>query len=236
MQIHWLRPRPAVVTSAGRATVSSLVRIILLLRFNRRLRRSVVAAGSPRSVLSLPACTSADPSPVRIVDLVRDFRDAEARPSRAAFDVADVDVAGQSEPAIRTSAPSRLIYVLPVPRRSTFAARVALERGSDGAPPQPLRFRVGVSDDRIYEQLASVVLTPGVQTGWTDLRANLSAYAGWQWSIFYRPEGAPVAARLEHRRGQRRARARRVGSAENRRRPCRRARARGASGEDGSSR
>jgi hypothetical protein len=122
------------------------------------------------------------------VDLVRDFRDAEARPSRAAFDVADVEVGGQSEPAIRTNAPSRLIYVLPVPRRSTFAARVALESGSDGAPPPPLRFRIGVSDDRIYEQLASVVLTPGAQTGWTDLRASLSAYAGWQWSIFYRPE------------------------------------------------
>ena len=131
---------------------------------------------------------SPDPSPVRIVDLVRDFRDAEARPSRAAFDLADVEAAGQSEPAIRTSAPSRLIYVLPVPRRSAFVARVTLEHGSDGAPPQPLRFRVGVSDDRIYEQLASVVVTPGVQTGWTDLRADLSAYAGWQWSIFYRPE------------------------------------------------
>ncbi len=97
-------------------------------------------------------------------------------------------MSGQSEPAIRTSAPSRLIYVLPVPRRSVFVARVALERGIDGAPPQPLRFRVGVSDDRIYEQLAAAVLTPGVQTGWTDLRADLSAYAGWQWSLFYRPE------------------------------------------------
>jgi hypothetical protein len=123
------------------------------------------------------------------VDLVRDFRDAEARPSRAAFGVADVEIAGQSEPAIRTSAPSRLIYVLPVPRRSTFVARIALEPGTDGAPPQPLRFRVGVSADRIYAQLASAVLTPEVQTGWTDLRAELSAYAGWQWSIFYRPEG-----------------------------------------------
>ena len=138
--------------------------------------------------LWLPACVASEPSPIRIVDLVRDFRDAEARPSRAAFDVADVEVSGQSEPAILTHAPSRLIYVLPVPRRSTFVSRVALERGSDGAPPQPLRFRVGVSDDRIYEQLAAAVLTPGAQTGWTDLRADLSAYAGWQWSIFYRPE------------------------------------------------
>jgi hypothetical protein len=32
------------------------------------------------------------------------------------------------------------------------------------------------------------VLTPGVQPGWTPLRADLSAYAGWQWSLFYRPE------------------------------------------------
>jgi hypothetical protein len=119
---------------------------------------------------------------------VRDFRDAEARPSRAAFEVADVSMSGESEPAIRTIAPSRLMFVLPVPRRSTFAARVAIDGGIDGASPQPLRFRVGVSDDRIYEQLADVLITPGVQTGWTELRADLSAYAGWQWSLFYRPE------------------------------------------------
>jgi hypothetical protein len=119
---------------------------------------------------------------------VRDFRDAEARPSAAAFEVTDVSVAGESEPAIRTIAPSRLIYVLPMPRRSTFAARVALDGGIDGAPAQPLRFRVGVSDDRIFEQLADVLVTPGVQSGWSELRADLSAYAGWQWSLFYRPE------------------------------------------------
>ena len=106
---------------------------------------------------------------MRIVNLVRDFRDAEARPSRASFEVADVSVAGQSEPAIRTIAPSRLIFVLPVPRRSAFAARVAIDGGVDGAPPQPLRFRVGISDDRIFEQLADVLLTPGVQAGWTEL-------------------------------------------------------------------
>lgn len=138
--------------------------------------------------LALAACAPADPSPVRIVNLVRDVRDAEARPSRAAFEVADVSVAGRPVPGIRTMAPSRLIFVLPVPRRSTFVAQVAIDGGIDGAPPQPLRFRVGMSDDRIYEQLADVVLTPGGQSGWTPLRADLSAYAGWQWSVFYRPE------------------------------------------------
>jgi len=135
------------------------------------------------------SCTREDSSPVRIIDLVRESRHAaEARPSRDAFEVADVSISGQSEPAIRTIAPSRLVFVLPVPRRSVFVARVAIDGGVDGAPPQALRFRVGVSDDRIYEQLADALLTPGVQTGWTELRADLSAYAGWQWSLFYRPE------------------------------------------------
>ena len=139
--------------------------------------------------LLLPAwaCGPSDRSPVRIVDLVREMRTAEARPSPAAFEVADVSLNGQSGPAIRTVAPSRLVFVLAIPLRSTFSARVAIDGGVDGAPPQPLRFRVGISDDRIYESLASVVLTPGMQTGWTDLRADLSGYAGWQWSVFYRP-------------------------------------------------
>ena len=106
----------------------------------------------------------------------------------AAFEIADVSIAGRPEPAIRTIAPSRLVFVLPVPRRSTFTARVAIDGGMNGMSPQPLRFRVGVSDDRIYEQLAEVLLTPGIHTGCTDVRASLSAYAGWQWSLFYRPE------------------------------------------------
>ena len=45
---------------------------------------------------------------------------------------------------------------------------------------------MGVSDDRIYEGLASVQSNPG--SGWTAIQADLSPYAGWKWSLFYRPE------------------------------------------------
>lgn len=42
-----------------------------------------------------------------------------------------------------------------------------------------------MSDARIYEQLESVTIaSPGA---WTDLVVDLSAYAGWKWSLFYHP-------------------------------------------------
>ena len=49
----------------------------------------------------------------------------------------------------------------------------------------PVRFRVGVSDERIYEGLASATPGPGETK---DVRADLSAYAGWKWSVFYHPD------------------------------------------------
>ena len=137
---------------------------------------------------SITGCGRAEPGPIAIVDLVREVRGAETRPSPASFAVADVLVSNESHLAIRTIAPSRLIFTLAVPRRSTFVARVAVSSGLDGAPPQPVRFRVGVSDERLYEPLADVLVSPDTQPAWTELRTDLSAYAGWQWSVFYRPE------------------------------------------------
>jgi hypothetical protein len=47
--------------------------------------------------------------------------------------------------------------------------------------------RLGVSDQRIYEGVSELTLPAGTRT-WVDLRADLSAYAGWKWSLFYRPD------------------------------------------------
>lgn len=67
-----------------------------------------------------------------------------------------------------------------MPRRAVFRAIASVD-GRAAA-----RFRVGVSDDRIYEGLAAVLSVPG--SGWTPIEADLSAYAGWKWSLFYQPE------------------------------------------------
>jgi hypothetical protein len=149
--------------------------------------RSAIGAATA-VVLSIAACGPRDRTPLPVVDLVRELSSAEARPSPASFDVLEYRIAGAGYPAIRTTAPSRLTYTLPIPRRSRLLARVSIDASAGGLPPQPLRFRVGVSDERLYEQLAEVLVTPGSHSPWTDLHADLSAYAGWKWSVFYRPE------------------------------------------------
>jgi hypothetical protein len=75
-----------------------------------------------------------------------------------------------------------------VPRRASLSIFV-------GVPAEPagcsVRFRFGVSDDRIYEALASDVPPAGT---WNAIRVDLSRYAGPKFSIFYQPDG--IAWRL----------------------------------------
>jgi hypothetical protein len=121
---------------------------------------------------------------VRVIDLLRELPSAEMRPAPSAFELVEHRVQDQSRPSISTGAPSRLIYTLAIPRRSTLRVAVAL----DTTTAAPIRFRVGVSDERIYDALAEVTLAPASKNGWSELQADLSAYAGWKWSLFYRPE------------------------------------------------
>ena len=71
------------------------------------------------------------------------------------------------------------MWALPLPRDGVFRARIAVA----GAR---VRIRIGVSDARIYEQLAERILAPDQE--WSVLTANLSAYAGRKISLFYRPD------------------------------------------------
>jgi hypothetical protein len=114
-----------------------------------------------------------------VVDFIKEFDRAEARPA-GSFAVTHHLAGGTALPAIVGPAPSRITWILPVPRESVFRAHVA-------AQDAPVRVRLGVSDARIYEQLADVTVQPGA--GWSALAANLSAYAGRKFSLFYRPDG-----------------------------------------------
>jgi hypothetical protein len=125
----------------------------------------------------------ADGVPVPVVDLIREFERADKAPSHGfALQAHAEDTVVRA--AIAVPVPSRLTIPLPLPRRGLFRTAVALETND---PATAVRFRIGVSDDRIYEGLTAIVVT-GERSGWMDLRADLSAYAGFQWSLFYRPD------------------------------------------------
>jgi hypothetical protein len=123
---------------------------------------------------------------VPAVDLIREFGHAEHRPP-SGVRVAVHTAGGITRPAIVVPVPSRVIWGLPLPRRATLRASLALEPVTSELTPFPVRFRVGISDDRVYEGLDAITIPPD-RRGWADLRVDLSSYGGWKWSLFYRPD------------------------------------------------
>jgi hypothetical protein len=123
---------------------------------------------------------------VRAIDLLYQVDRAEKYPATGAFEIAEHTLDGPTTTSLAVPAPSRIIWTLGFPRRGVFHARV-------GIPALPrdciVTFRVGVSDDRIYEAIARVVASSNAE--WIPISADLSRYAGWKWSLFYRPESHP---------------------------------------------
>jgi hypothetical protein len=116
---------------------------------------------------------------VPVVDLIKEFDRADKRPPDT-YTITEHLAGGTRRPAIMAPAPGRITWTLPLPRRGVLRAALA------GTTAAPVRVRIGVSDARIYERLAQTDV-PG-SSGWLTLTADLSAYAGWKFSLFYRPE------------------------------------------------
>ncbi len=86
---------------------------------------------------------------------------------------------------VEVPVPSRVIWTMPVPRRGRLVLTPAL---LPSTAPAQVRFRVGVSDHRIYEGLADSTLGAGDAVAGGPLEIDLSDYAGLKWSIFYQPD------------------------------------------------
>jgi hypothetical protein len=138
------------------------------------------------AVVVVAACRYSTPfAPVRAVDLVHEFDRADKRPP-VGFSITERDVNGTPRAVIAAPVPSRLTLALPLPRHGVLHARAAVEI-PPGAVAPAVRLRIGVSDQRIYEGVTEIVLPSGPGR-WTDVRADLASYAGWKWSLFYRPD------------------------------------------------
>jgi len=134
------------------------------------------------------ACSRSANAPI---DLVYELRHAErraAKPIDEAVRTDTITVSGGIEPVVITEPPARVIYRVRMPSRSSFHARVALMPGAAGQP-RGASIRIGLSDDRFYDELVRIPLTPatGEIPQWQPVDVDLGAYSGWQWSIFYRP-------------------------------------------------
>jgi hypothetical protein len=128
----------------------------------------------------------AAPVTVAVIDLTRQFDRAEKRPA-AGFQIATYSTGGVARPAIVAPVPSRFTCALSLPQHGVFRAYATLADPTPGALASSARLRIGISDDRVYEGLAEATLAPGAR-GWMDIKADLSGYAGWKWSLFYRPD------------------------------------------------
>lgn len=134
-------------------------------------------------VLAVAACRRPT-GEIQVVDLIREFDRAEKRPPEGS-QVTTYSAGGVDRPSLLVPAPSRVIWPLPLPQRGRFRAFAALD--GRGNPAAAIRLRVGISDHRIYEGLAQQTIT-AAQPGWVAVGADLSAYAGFKWSLFYRPD------------------------------------------------
>lgn len=121
---------------------------------------------------------TAAPDSMIVVDFLRAVDLADRRPS--SYAASSFSAGGRLLPAIVGPAPGRLTWSMPMPHHGRFRAEAA-------AVGAPVRARVGISDERTYEGLGQFTLEPSAP--WTAIDIDLSAYAGWKPSLFYRPDG-----------------------------------------------
>jgi hypothetical protein len=151
-----------------------------------RLYRKVIAAAILAATGA--ACTASSDAGVVLEadDLIARLGDAERRaagPIDEWIRIGSAGPAADRRVALLTTAPARVIWTRRLPARAWLETAVTLVEG-DGAAA-----RIGISDDRLYEPLARIQLMPPAegQAAWQPLRVDLGRYAGWQWSLFYRP-------------------------------------------------
>lgn len=135
-------------------------------------------------------CGGTEPASSLPRDLMRDLSSARIQPA-ASSEVAHLgelaDGAG-STAALLLRSPARLTWPIRFRERAELDASVALV--ATPAEPQPagVIVRIGISDDRAYEELWRLTLTaPGDRVAWQPVRLDLGSYSGWKWSLFYQP-------------------------------------------------
>ena len=117
---------------------------------------------------------------------------AEKRPPNMQLEVAEHTFSSVRQATIVAPAPSRIIWTLRFPARGMVRTWIAVLPADDSSDAS-VTFRLGVSDQRLYDGLTQHVLSASDShvKGWVALSADVSLYGGPQWSLFHRPDRHP---------------------------------------------
>ena len=124
------------------------------------------------------------------VDLVERFADAQKRPSDELFSVADVTIEGETKKAIAVgpAAGTRLVWKVRVPDDGWLWVSVAMKPETWEKEGDGVKFLVGVSDGRSFEELFTQHLNPFANQSdrkWMPVRVDLSTYAGEEVDVIF---------------------------------------------------
>ena len=117
------------------------------------------------------------------IDLVAQFAAAKKQPNAEIFTVGDVELKGEKKRAIAVAPTSgtRLTWNVTVPEDGWLWVSVGLKPEAWEKPGDGVKFHVGVSDGRAYEQLFTQHVDPFNNKGdrrWIPVTVDLSQYAG----------------------------------------------------------
>jgi hypothetical protein len=127
-----------------------------------------------------------NPTQIPAVDLIFHFKDAERRPERGSFEIREHTFGERSRASLIVPSGSRVTWKLFVPHRGRLQVYAGVP---DAKGPAVAAFRLGVSDDRRYDNLIEQHVTSAeTAKGWVTVSADLSPYAGRKFSLFYRPD------------------------------------------------
>ncbi len=121
---------------------------------------------------------------------MRDLAGARIQPAATAevARLGEVVDGGAAVPALVIAAPARLTWPIRLGEHADIDASVAFLPGEAAA--SSVIVRIGISDERSYEELfrQSLAGAPGnTSLVWHPVRADLRAYSGWKFSLFYQP-------------------------------------------------
>lgn len=128
------------------------------------------------------AASCAAPDRPRQVDLLEELPGAEKRAGgdiETAVRPEIASLSGRVTPSLVMRVPARVTWPVELPVHAEFRTAAILSSG-DG---RDVQLRIGLSDDRTYEDVTRMAVTDS----WQPLIVSLRRFSEWKFSLFYQP-------------------------------------------------